>query len=329
MWPMGAAWCTQHFMEHYRFTGDRKFLRTRAYPILKEACLFLLDWLAEHPKTGKLVSGPSNSPENHFRTPDGKNCNLSMGPSMDQEIAWDTFTNLIEGAKVLGIKDDFFRQVVAARGKLALPKIGSDGRLLEWAEEFEEPSPTHRHISHLFALYPGRQYTHERDLKMLEASRRVLKRRGFGGDVGWSNAWKTCFYAQLHDNKQAHWYLDRLIGRNAFANLLNGCWPGRTFQIDGNFGGCAGIAEMLIQSQGGEIHLLPALPEAWATGQVKGLCARGGYEVNIGWKDGKLTEAQIRSKLGGICKVRYADKTTEIKTKPAKTYRLNAQLKQM
>ncbi len=329
MWPMGAAWCTQHFMEHYRFTGDKKFLRNRAYPVLKEASLFFLDWLVEHPRTGKLVSGPSNSPENRFRTPDGKTCNLSMGPSMDQEIIWDTFTNLIKATEILGIDDDFVREVVAARSKLALPKIGPDGRLMEWIEPFEEPDPHHRHISHLFALHPGRQYTHQLKPEMLDAARKSLEFRGFGGDVGWSNAWKTCFFARMHDGEQAHWYLSRLVGRNAFPNLLNGCWPGRVFQIDGNFGGTAGIVEMLLQSHAGEIHLLPALPEAWSEGSVKGLCARGGFEVNIAWKDGKMVRADIHAKRGGICKLRYGDKVVEIKTKAGKSYTLNRRLKRM
>ena len=329
MWPMGAAWCTQHFMEHYRFTGDKKFLKNRAYPVLKEASLFFLDWLVEHPKTGKLVSGPSNSPENSFFAPDGKRVNLSMGPSMDQEIIWDTFTNLIEAGEILGIKDDFVREVIAARSRLALPKIGPDGRLMEWIEPFEEPDPHHRHISHLFALHPGRQYTYQLKPEMLDAARKSLEFRGFGGDVGWSNAWKTCFFARMHDGEQAHWYLSRLVGRNAFPNLLNGCWPGRVFQIDGNFGGTAGIAEMLLQSHAGEVHLLPALPKVWSEGSVKGLCARGGFEVDITWREGKLIKVDIHAKRGGICKLRCGDKVVEIKTRAGKSYSLNGHLERI
>ena len=177
MWPMGAAWCTQHFMEHYRFTGDKKFLKSRAYPILKEASLFFLDWLVEDPKTGKLVSGPSNSPENSFVAPDGNRVNLSMGPSMDQEIIWDTFTNCIEAAEILKINNGFVEQVKAARENLASPKIGPDGRLQEWVEPFKEPEPGHRHVSHLFAMHPGRQITLQKTPDLAKAVLKSLEYR--------------------------------------------------------------------------------------------------------------------------------------------------------
>jgi alpha-L-fucosidase 2 len=177
MWVMGGAWCAQHFMEHYRFTGDRRFLRERAYPVLKEASMFFLDWLVTDPATGKLVSGPSTSPENAFVAPDGKTVTLSMGCSMDQEIIWDTFSNTLEAAAVLGIRDDFTASVRRALDNLALPKIGSDGRLMEWTEEFKEPEPGHRHVSHLFAVHPGHQYTWENATEMMAAARKSIEYR--------------------------------------------------------------------------------------------------------------------------------------------------------
>jgi alpha-L-fucosidase 2 len=175
-------------------------------------------------------------------------------------------------------------------------------------------------------LHPGRQYTHQHNPEMLDAARKTLERRGFGGDVGWSNAWKTCFFARLHDPEQAHWYLDRLIGRNAFPNLMNACFPGRVFQIDGNFGGTAGIAEMLLQSHGGQLDLLPALPKAWPTGKATGLCARGGFELDLTWTEGTLREVTIKSLCGNRCTVRYKDRVVDLSTEAGQVVRLNGRL---
>ena len=325
MWPMGAAWCTQHFMEHYRFTGDREFLKNRAYPILKEAGLFLLDWLVTDPKTGKLVSGPSNSPENSFLAPDGSRVNLSMGPSMDQEITWETFTNLIEAAEVLGIDNDLVRQVRAARERLAMPKIGSDGRLLEWTEEFEEPEPGHRHISHLFAVYPGRQYTYRSAPEMMAAARKSIEYRlaHGGGHTGWSRAWIINFWARFRDGDKAHENVTALLTKSTHPNLFDNHPP---FQIDGNYGGTAGIAEMLLQSHAGEIHLLPALPSAWSTGHVKGLRARGGFAVDMTWKNNRLVGADISPMRDGVCTIRYGGKTARVEVKAGQPLKLNGAL---
>lgn len=313
MWSMGGAWCAQHFMEHYRFTGDRKFLEKRAFPVLKECSEFFLDWLVPDPKTGRLVSGPSTSPENGFVAPDGKTVTLSMGCSMDQEIIWDTFSNLLEAAEILGLRDSFVADVRNARERLALPKIGSDGRLMEWTEEYKEPEPGHRHISHLFAVHPGRQYNWNNAPEMMTAARKSIEYRlaHGGGHTGWSRAWIINFWARFREGNKAHENVVALLQKSTHPNLFDNHPP---FQIDGNFGGCAGIAEMLLQSHAGEIDLLPALPPAWATGAVKGLKARGGFTVDLAWENGKVTNYRISSARSQPIRLRMNGETINTKS---------------
>lgn len=293
MWVMGLAWCSQHFMERYRFTGDMEFLKSRALPMLKECSLFFLDWLVEDPKTGKFVSGPSTSPENAFACGDDE-ASLSMGCSMDQQIIWDTFTNYLEAVKLVGEADDVQAEVETALANLALPGIGADGRLLEWQEGLEERHPGHRHVSHLFGLHPGRQYTHDKTPEFVLAAEKSLDGRlaNGGGQTGWSRTWLINFRARLRQGDKAHEDVVAFISKLTEPNLF--CLhPPHMFQIDGNFGYTAGVAEMLLQSHAGVVDILPALPKAWATGAVRGLRARGGLELDFSWKDGDVTDLTV------------------------------------
>ena len=322
----GSAWLCEHLWEHYAFTADKEYLRW-AYPIMRGSAQFYLDMLIAEPTHGWLVTAPSNSPENAFRMKNGTAAHTCMGPTVDMQILRELFGNCIAAGEILGVDEEFRASLQAKRARLAPNQIGPDGRLQEWLEPYGEPDPQHRHISHMYGLYPYYELTPQVAPKLAEAAGKSLERRGFKGDVGWANAWKTALYARLLDREQAYGYLERLIGRNAFPNLFNACWPGRTFQIDGNFGGTAGIAEMLLQSHTGEIHLLPALPDAWLAGHVKGLCARGGFVVDIEWEDRAMSRVKILSKARSDCRIRYKSKVIDLKTEKGRPYILNENLK--
>jgi len=303
VWPMGAAWLCQHLWEHYAFTRDNEYLRKKAYPIMKEAAQFILDFLVEDPQ-GRLVTNPSHSPENSFRKPDGTVSMFTYGATMDLEIIHDLFTNCIEAARVLGVDPGFRSDLQRALERLAPLQISrKTGRLQEWIEDYDEPEPGHRHMSHLFGLHPGHQITLRGTPELAQAARKSLEYRlaHGGGHTGWSRAWVVNFWARFEEGDLAYEHLKALLQRSTANNLFDLHPP---FQIDGNFGGTAGIAEMLIQSHAGEVSLLPALPKAWPSGRVTGLRARGGVEVDITWKDMRITDAVLRAKHSGWCSLR-------------------------
>jgi len=315
----GSAWLCQHLYDHYLFTHDSKFLRW-AYPILKGSARFYADMLIEEPSHHWLVVAPANSPENHFQLADGRQAAICMGPTVLQQMVRYLFTACIESSRVLGVDEDFRKELTAKRERLAPSRVGSDGRLMEWLEEYKEPEPHHRHVSHLWALYPGDEISPAKTPNLAEGARRSLETRGDDG-VGWSLAYKLALWARLRDGEHAYALLRKALspvdqmevrydgGGGVYPNLFDACPP---FQIDGNFGVAAAIGEMLLQSEPGQIEFLPALPAAWPEGSIKGLRARGGVEVDLAWRDGRLTSATLRSEMGGACRVSYQGKKFEV-----------------
>jgi alpha-L-fucosidase 2 len=339
-WHACGGWLCAQIWEHYLYSGDRAFLEAY-YPVIKGAAEFFLDTLVPDPKTGRLVTNPSGSPENGpggdpmwTRNPDGtrnRPIGIAAGPTMDLQIVGELFDLCAKASEVLGVDPDFRRSVRQTRSKLAPMQIGRLGQLQEWLEDVDSPDDKHRHVSHLWGLYPGTSISPRKTPKLAEAAKQTLKLRGDAG-TGWSMAWKINFWARLLDGDHTYEMVKRqlslttgLTGKGGtYPNLLDAHPP---FQIDGNLGGAAGIAEMLLQSHEDGIDLLPALPAALPQGSFRGLRARGGFEVDAAWSNGTLAAATIRSLIGSVCKVRYGKLKTEFKTEAGKTYALDGGLK--
>lgn len=350
-WYMGSPWVCQHLFDHYRFTGNRAYLEQEAYPTMRGAALFCLDWLVED-KDGYLVTAPSTSPENKFVVEDGGAYGVSVGTTMDMSIIYDLFVNTMEASEILGCDDALRQRLKSAMAKFPPLQIGKRGNLQEWMHDYKEAEPQHRHVSHLFGLHPGRQILPFVSPDLARACRRTLELRGDGG-TGWSLAWKINFWARLLDGDHAYLLLRNLLtlvgdksegygGGGSYANLFCAHPP---FQIDGNFGSLAGMTEMLLQSHADELHLLPAFPSAWKSGEVSGLCGRSAFVVDMAWSEGRLAKAKVHSKQGRRCVLRtdcpvsvlglsvksveHATEfgtyyVTEFDTKAGKTYVVNA-----
>jgi alpha-L-fucosidase 2 len=331
----GSAWLCEHLFDHYRFTLDKNFLRW-AYPIMKGSARFYADMLIEDPAHHWLVIAPVNSPENSFILPDGREAAISLGSTVSSQQTRYLFDACIKSSEILGEDADFRHELIRKRDRLAPNLIGSDGRLLEWLQEYKEADPHHRHVSHMWGLYPGDEISARETPALAEAAKKSLITRGDDG-LGWSLAYKIALWARLGEGNHAWTLVKNALapvttqeirydkGGGVYPNLFDACPP---FQIDGNFGTTAGIAEMLLQSQDedGVISLLPALPDDWKSGSVKGLRARGDYEVDLAWENHRLTQVSIRAHANGVCRVVYRGKTARFKMRKGQLLALNGNL---
>ena len=326
IWPMGGVWLANQMWDHYEFSGDREFLRREAYPAMKEAAQFVLGNLVEAPAgtpfAGKLVTNPSTSPENSYVL-NGQRHGMTYAPSMDLEMIRELAGNFQQATKILNLYPEFAEELERAARRLPPLQIGKRGQLQEWVEDYEETEPQHRHVSHLYALYPGHDISLKATPDLAAAVKKSLELRGDGG-TGWATVWRVALWARLHNPEHAYNNLRILINTSTLPNMFDLCPP---FQIDGNLGGPAVIAEMLVQSTSDEITVLPALPGQWPIGSLKGIRVRGGGKVDIAWENGRLTELRLQSAHATKYRVNYGDQSAEIQLEPGKAVVLDTALR--
>jgi alpha-L-fucosidase 2 len=315
LWPMGQAWLANQMWDHYEFSGNRAFLRQHAYPAMKEAAQFVLGMLVPAPDgtrfAGRLVTNPSTSPENQYVL-NGVRAHLTYAATMDIELVRELFEDSARAAQELGVDVTFRSELRRAAERLPPLQIGARGQLQEWIEDYTEAEPAHRHVSHLYALFPGHGISLEATPELAAAARRTLELRGDGG-TGWAAAWKVALWARLRDAEHAYDNVKFLMTRSTLPNMFDLHPP---FQIDGNLGATAGITEMLVQSTATGIRVLPALPQRWSAGSLTGVRVRGGAQVDITWKDGRLTELRLRSGQARIYAVAYGERSATVRVGP-------------